>query len=101
MAKSCQVVREEKREKLVRQYSDRRKALRAAQVDPSLTEEERTQARVKLSQLPRDSSPSRRTRRCQATGASRAVYHKFKLNRITFRNMALNGLLPGVTKASW
>ena len=49
----------------------------------------------------RNGSRSRVKRRCQATGASHAVYRKFQLNRISFRNMALQGLLPGVTKASW
>ena len=101
MAKTCQVAREEKREKLIRQYKDRRKALLKAQIDPNLTDEEHLAARLKLNSLPRDSSKVRRTRRCQATGAARSVYRKFQLNRITFRNMALNGLLPGVTKASW
>jgi small subunit ribosomal protein S14 len=51
--------------------------------------------------MPRDSARVRVTRRCQATGATHAVYRKFRLNRISFRNMALQGLLPGVTKASW
>lgn len=101
MARTCQVAREEKREKLARQFKNRRDALRKAQIDPTLSDEEQLAARLKLSELPRDSSLSRKTRRCQATGASRAVYRKFKLNRISFRKMALEGLLPGVTKASW
>ena len=101
MARTCQIAREEKREKLISQYAERRKALKKAQIDPSLSEEERATARFRLSTLPRDSSQSRLARRCQVTGAARAVYRKFKLNRITFRQMALQGLLPGVTKSSW
>jgi len=101
MARTCQIAREEKREKLISQYKVRREALRKAQIDPKLSYEERMAARLKLSSLPRDSSPSRKTRRCQMTGHSRAVYRKFRLNRISFRNMALEGMLPGVTKASW
>jgi small subunit ribosomal protein S14 len=101
MARTCQLARETKREKLISQYAERRKALKAAQIDPKLSDEERLAARLKLSSLPRDSSNCRLTRRCQATGASRAVYRKFKLNRISFRAMALQGLLPGVTKSSW
>ncbi len=101
MARTCQVAREEKREKLMRLNKDRRKALREAQINPKLSDEERLDARMKLNKLPRDSSLVRLTRRCQVTGAARSVYRKFKLNRITFRNMALAGLLPGVTKASW
>ena len=54
-----------------------------------------------LTKMPRDSARVRVMRRCQATGAPHAVYRKFQLNRISFRNMALQGLLPGVTKASW
>ena len=101
MAKTCQLARERKRQKLVERYSQQRDALRKAQIDPSLSDEERLHARLKLNKLPRDSSRSRQTRRCQVTGVSRAVYRKFKLNRITFRKMALEGLLPGVVKASW
>lgn len=101
MARTCQIARETKREKLVKHYMERRKALRAAQIDPKLSDEEHLAARMALSELPRDSSRSRQTRRCQATGAARSVYRKFKLNRITMRQMALAGLLPGVTKASW
>ncbi|MBL4817740.1 MAG: 30S ribosomal protein S14 [Deltaproteobacteria bacterium] len=101
MARNCQLAREVKREKLVRQQQERRDALRKAQIDPKLSGEERLAARLKLNSMKRDSSPTRLTRRCQATGAARAVYRKFKLNRISFRDMALKGLLPGVTKASW
>ncbi|MES2503516.1 MAG: 30S ribosomal protein S14 [Myxococcota bacterium] len=101
MARTCQLAREVKREKLVRQQEDRRTALKKAQIDPALSDEERLAARLKLNSLPRDSSRVRITRRCQATGAAKAVYRKFKLNRISFRNMALKGLLPGVTKSSW
>lgn len=95
------LAREKKRFKLIQQYQQRRLALKKAQVDPKLTDEERLAARLKLNSLPRDSSPCRYSRRCVATGTSSSVYRKFGLNRISFRNMALNGLLPGVTKSSW
>lgn len=95
------LARERKRQKLIEQYAKRRNELRKAQMDPSLSEEERLDARMKLNALPRDSSPSRFNRRCAATGTTRSVYRKFELNRISFRNMALAGLLPGVTKSSW
>lgn len=101
MAKKSQLAREAKRGKLISQYAERRKALRKAQVDPNLTDEEREAARFKLNGLPRDSSKTRFTRRCEETGVSRAVYRKFRLNRISFRKMAHEGLLPGVTKSSW
>lgn len=95
------LAREQKRKKLIEQYQKRRNELRKAQVDPSLSEEERLAARLKLNALPRDSSPSRFNLRCAATGTARSVYRKFGLNRISLRNMALAGLLPGVTKSSW
>lgn len=101
MARTCNVARDRKREKLIRQYEARRKALRKAQIDPNLSHEERAEASVSLQKLPRDSSPTRLTNRCEATGAPRSVYRKFKLNRISFRKFALEGLLPGVTKSSW
>ena len=101
MAKECQLARERKREKLVKLNAERRSALKKAQIDVNLSEEDRLAARIKLNELPRDSSRTRLTRRCQATGCSKAVYRKFQLNRIAFRSMALAGLLPGVTKASW
>jgi len=95
------LARERKREKLIDQYKVRRDELRKAQIDPNLSEEERLKARLKLNALPRDSSPARYNRRCAATGTARSVYRKFELNRISFRNMALAGQLPGVTKSSW
>ena len=98
---SRHLARERKRKKLIDQYQKRRSDLRQAQIDPNLSEEERMAARLKLNALPRDSSASRYNRRCAATGTSRSVYRKFELNRISFRNMALAGLLPGVTKSSW
>ena len=95
------LARERKREKLIELYKKRRDDLRTMQSDPKLTEEQRMAARLKLNALPRDSAPSRYQRRCAATGTARSVYRKFELNRISFRNMALAGLLPGVTKSSW
>lgn len=101
MARTCQVAREEKREQLVRRYRERREALKKAQIDPKLSEEERLTARLKLNQMPRDASASRLTRRCQLTGRARGVYRKFKLSRIAFRQLASGGMLPGVVKSSW
>ncbi len=56
---------------------------------------------IGLSQLPRDASPVRLTNRCKLTGRRRAFLRRFQLSRITFREMATNGLIPGVTKSSW
>jgi small subunit ribosomal protein S14 len=54
-----------------------------------------------LAKLPRDASPVRLTNRCRVSGRRRAYLRKFGVSRITFREMALSGLIPGVTKASW
>ena len=54
-----------------------------------------------LQRLPRDASPTRIKNRCQVSGRSRGYYRKFKVSRIALRELALQGLLPGVTKASW
>jgi small subunit ribosomal protein S14 len=56
---------------------------------------------VGLSQLPRNASPTRLTNRCQASGRRRAFIRRFKLSRIAFRELAMNGMIPGVTKSSW
>jgi len=54
-----------------------------------------------LAQLPRDASPTRLVNRCRITGRRRAFLRRFQISRITFREMASNGLIPGVTKSSW
>ncbi len=78
-----------------------RKELRDKAVDLKASDEERTEARQKLQSLPRDTSPNRVTTRCQLSGRPRGNYRKFGLSRIAFRQLALDGKLPGVTKASW
>ena len=101
MAKKCQIARERKRKALGDRMAGRRAELKAKIIDPNISEEDRRDAMFALSRLPRDSSKCRYTHRCMRTGVSRAVYRKFQLNRISFREMALAGMLPGVTKASW
>ncbi|TXI40274.1 MAG: 30S ribosomal protein S14, partial [Nitrosomonas sp.] len=54
-----------------------------------------------LNKMPRDSAPVRLRNRCQLTGRPRGNYRKFKISRLCFREMANNGLIPGVTKSSW
>lgn len=75
--------------------------LREKAVNFSLSDEERAEARNTLQALPRNTSPNRVTTRCQITGRPRGNYRKFGLSRIAFRQLALDGKLPGVTKASW
>jgi len=101
MAKKSVVARQKKREALVARHWEKRKELRKAAVDMNLSEEERQDARVALNKMPRDTSPIRLRSRCQYTGRGRGVYRKFKMSRLTFRESALAGLIPGITKASW
>ena len=101
MAKKSAIHRQKKREKLVRKFAAKRTELKRRAIDPSLSTAERMEAREKLSKLPRNSSPVRLRTRCIVTGRPRAVYRKFMLSRIAFRELALQGKLPGIHKASW
>ncbi len=101
MAKKSAVAKQKRREKLVKLMWNKRQELRKRCIDPLLTEEQREEARIQLNKMPRDSAPCRLRNRCQLTGRPRAVYRKFKISRICFREMASSGMIPGVTKASW
>jgi small subunit ribosomal protein S14 len=101
MAKKSQVYRDQKREKLIARYAQRRAELRAKIKDPTLDYDAKIAAQVALDKLPRNSCPTRLTRRCLITGRSHAVYRKFKLSRIKLRELALQGMIPGMTKSSW
>ena len=89
MAKKSIIARQAKREKLVAKYAARRKQLK---------EEGRWD---ELDKLPKNSSAVRLKNRCQLTGRPKGYMRKFGINRVTFRKMALEGKIPGITKASW
>ncbi len=101
MAKTSQIYRDKKREKLIARYAQRRSELRAKIKDPTLDYDAKIAAQAALDKLPRNSCPTRLTRRCLITGRSHAVYRKFKLSRIMLRELALQGMIPGMTKSSW
>ena len=101
MAKTSMVQREIKRAKIVARYAARRAALKEAARDPKLSEEAHREALEKLQALPRDASPVRQRNRCQITGRSRGYYRKFGLGRSKLREAAMNGEIPGLSKASW
>ena len=101
MAKLALINREEKRRALVAQYAKKREALMAVINDVSLSEAERYEARLKFQQLPRNASPSRLRNRCQLTGRPRGVFRKFGMCRNKIRELAFDGQIPGVVKASW
>jgi small subunit ribosomal protein S14 len=101
MAKKSQVARQKKRERMVKNNWEKRKALKAAILDMDKNIEERLAAVDTLNKMPKNSSPVRLRNRCQFTGRSRGFLRKFKLSRLCFREMASQGLIPGVVKASW
>ena len=101
MAKKSMIAREVKREKLVKQYADRRAALKAVVSNQELPMEERFRATLKLAKLPRNSSKVRLHNRCQLTGRPHAYYRKLKISRIALRDLGSAGQIPGMVKSSW
>jgi len=101
VAKLSLINRDLKREALVKKLAKKRAELQAVIADQSRSEEERYQARLKLQQLPRNSSPTRLRNRCEVTGRPRGTFRKFGLARNKLREVAMRGDVPGITKASW
>jgi small subunit ribosomal protein S14 len=101
MAKTSKLARNAQRRELVARYAERRAALKAIIRNPNTTPDNRADAYEKLRKLPRDSSATRVRNRCNMSGRPRAFLRQFGLSRIALREMALNGLIPGVRKASW
>ncbi|MDP4601314.1 MAG: 30S ribosomal protein S14 [Schleiferiaceae bacterium] len=89
MAKESMKAREAKREKLVAKYAAKREALKAAG------------DYLALQKLPKNASPVRLHNRCSITGRPRGYMRQFGISRVTFRQMANMGLIPGVKKSSW
>jgi small subunit ribosomal protein S14 len=101
MAKLSMINKNERRRALSTKHYKVRKELRAKSIDPKLSDDEKEAAFLKLQKMPRDGSPFRVTSRCKLTGRPRGNLRKFGLCRIKFREYALMGKIPGVTKASW
>ena len=101
MAKKSKIMHNLKRKKLVDMYATKRKDLLSKIKDTNLSYEEKQIYRLKLEKLPKNSNPIRVRNRCNLTGRPRAYYRRFGLSRISFREMASQGLIPGITKASW
>jgi|TARA_B110000116_G_C16796413_1_gene567066 small subunit ribosomal protein S14 len=95
------IMRELKRTKLVKRHAAKRVELKKIIRNLNTSDNDRAVAVAKLSSLPRDSSPSRQRNRCAITGRPHAVYRKFGLARNKLREAAMNGEIPGLTKASW
>jgi small subunit ribosomal protein S14 len=101
MAKTSSIHRNLKRKKLAEKYASKRAELKAVLTNPKTTDEEFFAAQRKLAKLPRNSSPVRIRNRCSMTGRPRAYIRRFGVSRITFRELALSGKIPGATKSSW
>jgi small subunit ribosomal protein S14 len=101
MAKQSSVNKNNRRKKLVARYANKRKTLKAAAADMTKPAEVRFAARLKLAQLPRNSSATRVRNRCELTGRSRAYYRKLRVCRNMLRELASQGLIPGMVKSSW
>ncbi len=101
MAKTSMIMREAKRTKMVARQAGKRKALKAIVRNIHSSDDERAVAQAKLNSLPRDGSPTRQRNRCAITGRPHGVYRKFGLGRNKLREAAMNGEIPGLTKASW
>ena len=101
MAKTALIQRELKRDKLVAQYAKKHAELKLASNNQKASEEERMAARLALQKLPRNANPTRQRNRCEITGRPRGTFRQFGLARAKIRELAFNGDIPGVTKASW
>jgi len=101
MAKKSAINRDQKRRKLAAQYAAKRAKLKAMTTDITIPVEERFNAQLKLSELPRNSSKTRIHNRCELTGRSKSYYRKLRMSRIALRDLASRGQIPGMVKSSW
>jgi small subunit ribosomal protein S14 len=101
MAKKSSIEKNNRRQKLTKQYAERRAKLKALARDKDKPMEERFAATLKLAELPRNSSATRVHNRCAVTGRPKAYYRKLKMSRIALRDFGSKGLIPGLVKSSW
>lgn len=101
MAKKSKIEREKKLVRLAALYQPRRIELLAIIEDPEKSMDEKLEAQAKLAKIPRNACPIRQRNRCGLTGRPRGYLRKFNLSRVKFRDLALEGKIPGVTKSSW
>ena len=101
MAQKSSVEKNNRRKALVARFAEKRKGLLAIANNESLEMEERFEARLKLAELPRNSSAVRIRNRCEMTGRPRAVYRKMGISRVALRELGNRGLIPGLVKSSW
>lgn len=101
MAKKSLMERNKKRREMAARFAERRTSLKEIADDERRSPEDRFAARLKLAELPRNSSKTRVRLRCSMTGRPRGNYRKFGLSRIALRELASSGQIPGMVKSSW
>jgi small subunit ribosomal protein S14 len=101
MAKKSSIEKNNRRAKLVKKYAGRRTRLKTIADNQALSVEERFAARLKLAELPRNSSAGRVRNRCEVTGRPRGYNRKLKMSRIALREYGSKGRVPGLVKSSW
>jgi small subunit ribosomal protein S14 len=101
MAKTSSIIKNRRRAQMTKRFAPKRARLKAIAEDRSLPPEDRFAARLKLAELPRNSSAVRIRNRCELSGRPRGYYRKFKLSRIALRALASSGQIPGMVKSSW
>ena len=101
MARKSSIEKNKNREKLVNMHAARRMRLKNMVRDKELPIEERFNAGLKLSEMPRNGARIRLRNRCEVTGRPRGYYRKFKMSRIALRDLGSTGQVPGLVKSSW
>jgi small subunit ribosomal protein S14 len=100
MAKKSMIQREEKRARLLAKYTKKRESIKQS-LRTTTTYQEKIDLSERLAKIPKNASPVRRRNRCWVTGRSRGFYRDFGLSRHVLREMAHDGMIPGLKKASW
>jgi small subunit ribosomal protein S14 len=101
MAKTSSVEKNNRRRVLAKKFAAKRARLRAIARNKALAMEERFAAQLKLAELPRNSAAVRVRNRCEVTGRPRGYYRKVRMSRLALRELANQGLIPGMVKSSW
>lgn len=101
MARLSSINTNKKRQLMAQKFEARRENLKEIVANKELPLDDRIQATIKLSELPRNSSKIRFRNRCEVTGRPRAFYRKFRMSRIALRELGSQGMIPGLTKSSW
>ena len=101
MAKKSAIENNQRKMRMVKKFSARRKRLLDVANNDKLAMEERFEARIKLAALPRNGAITRVRNRCEVTGRPRGYYRKMKMSRIALRELGNKGLIPGLVKSSW